>query len=157
MSEENTNDIFPATLAEGEAVIPAEKVEEFEALAETILESVVETPEEVVVEEKEETLVDPLANIVASEEPTKKPRSKASVTNVEGAIGSATAAPVAKASAVNDKEIVAIFSEKNARVSGLGSIYRGYNLFAKKLSDKWLTYSFTRLATPEEVARVYNK
>lgn len=39
MSEKNTNDVVPAVLAEGEAVIPTEKVEEFETLVEEIVEA----------------------------------------------------------------------------------------------------------------------
>jgi hypothetical protein len=51
MSEENTNNIVPAMLSEGEAVIPAHKVEEFKAAVEEILQASQEIVEETVVEE----------------------------------------------------------------------------------------------------------
>ena len=47
MSEEITNEVTPAVLAEGEAVIPAEKVEEFKAAVEEIMEAAQEAVEEI--------------------------------------------------------------------------------------------------------------
>ena len=60
MSEENTSNIVPAMLSEGEAVIPAHKVEEFKAAVEEILQASQEIAEETVVEETvvEETVVE---------------------------------------------------------------------------------------------------
>lgn len=52
-------------------------------------------------------------------------------------------------------EKVALFSTKNVYWSGLGKILKGYNIVKKDLSAQWLTLSYIREATPEEVAREY--
>jgi hypothetical protein len=52
-------------------------------------------------------------------------------------------------------EKVALFSNKNVYWPGLGKILKGYNIVKKDLSAQWLTLSYIREATPEEVAREY--
>jgi hypothetical protein len=169
MSEEKANDVVPAMLAEGEAVIPAEKVEEFKAVVDEILaakpvaeeapaaEVIAESVEDAVVEEKGDIVVEPAASVISSVEPAKRAKPRPSVSNVKDTIASATAEPVVEKKTEKKKsETVAVFSEKNARSNAIGgNIYRGYNLFPKKVADKWLEYTFVRLATPEEVSRVY--
>jgi hypothetical protein len=80
------------------------------------------------------------------------------VTNTSGAIGSATA----KSSAVSPKkskdvksEKVAVHSQKNVSWTGVGKLYRGYNIVTSKAAAIWTTKSYVRLATPEEVAREF--
>jgi hypothetical protein len=169
MSEEKENDVAPAILPESEAAISEEKVDEPEVVVDEVLaskpeveESLVaevaeESGEESVVEGDSDVVVEPTSNVVSSAEPTKRPKSRPSVTNVNNTISSATAEPTSvKKSEGKKAETVAVFSEKNARSNAIGgSIYRGYNLFPRKVADKWLEHAFVRPATPEEVARIY--
>jgi len=55
------------------------------------------------------------------------------------------------------KEKVAVFSSRNVTWSGVGKVYRGYNIVDKGAADKWLTRDHIRLATPEEVAEEFKK
>ncbi len=52
---------------------------------------------------------------------------------------------------------VAIHSTKNVSWSGVGKVYRGYNIVTPEQSEKWLTRSHIRLATPEEVAKEFGR
>ncbi len=54
-------------------------------------------------------------------------------------------------------EKIAVFSTKNITVPGLGKVYRGYNIVTKDAADQWITKSYIRLATPEEVAKEFGK
>ena len=81
--------------------------------------------------------------------------------NVNGAIGVTTAPkeskkPAKKTSAPK-KETVALYSTKNVTWSEVGKVYRGYNIVSKEASEKWLTRSHIRIATPEEVAKEFGK
>jgi hypothetical protein len=55
------------------------------------------------------------------------------------------------------EETVAIHSTRNVTWSGVGKVYIGYNIVSKAAADKWLTRNHTRIATPEEVAKEFNK
>ena len=79
----------------------------------------------------------------------------------EGVIG-ATKAPKApekkkSAKSADSKEKVALYSERNVTWSGVGKVYRGYNIVEKDAADQWLTRSHIRIATPEEVAKEFGK
>ena len=80
---------------------------------------------------------------------------------VNGVIGVAeTPRPSKKASAAATKKVektVAIHSTKNVSWSGVGKVYRGYNIVTPEQSEKWLTRSHVRLATPEEVAKEFGR
>lgn len=81
--------------------------------------------------------------------------------SVNGVIG-ATTAPreprkTAKKAESSVKETVALFSTKNVTWTGVGKVYRGYNIVEKDAADQWLTRSHIRVATPEEVAREFGK
>lgn len=52
---------------------------------------------------------------------------------------------------------VAIHSTKNVSWTGVGKVYRGYNIVTPEQSEKWLTRSHIRLATPEEVAKEFGR
>jgi hypothetical protein len=52
---------------------------------------------------------------------------------------------------------VAIHSTKNVSWSGVGKVYRGYNIVTPEQSEKWLTRNHVRLATPEEVAKEFGR
>lgn len=56
---------------------------------------------------------------------------------------------------VDDK--VALFSERNIFWNGVGEVVKGYNIVTKEVSEKWLTHSKVRIATPQEVAKHYGK
>ena len=55
------------------------------------------------------------------------------------------------------EKTVAIHSTKNVSWSGVGKVYRGYNIVTPEQSEKWLTRSHIRLATPEEVAKEFGR
>lgn len=54
-------------------------------------------------------------------------------------------------------EKVALWSDKNIRWSGVGTLSKGYNIVTKEVSVKWLEKSGIRDASPEEVATYYGK
>ena len=54
-------------------------------------------------------------------------------------------------------EKVALFSERNIFWNGVGEVVKGYNIVTKEVSEKWLTHSKVRIATPQEVAKHYGK
>jgi hypothetical protein len=53
------------------------------------------------------------------------------------------------------KDKVAIYSEKNMRWNGIGSVSKGYNIVTKEAADQWLTRKGVREATAQEVASHY--
>jgi len=80
---------------------------------------------------------------------------------VNGVIG-VTQTPRPAREAVNvatkkSNKTVAIHSSKNVSWSGVGKVYRGYNIVTPEQADKWLTRSHVRLATPEEVAKEFGR
>jgi len=52
-------------------------------------------------------------------------------------------------------ETVAIYSERNVNWRDVGKISKGYNIVSTEAAKKWLTRSYIREATPEEVAREF--
>ncbi len=52
---------------------------------------------------------------------------------------------------------VAIWSNKNVRWTGTGTLVKGYNIVTKEAAEKWLKREGIRKATPEEVATYYGK
>ncbi len=52
---------------------------------------------------------------------------------------------------------VALWSDKNIRWSGIGSLSKGYNIVTREASEKWLNRDGIRKATPEEVATYFGK
>lgn len=177
MSEENISQEIPlATLEEGESLIPAEKLEEYNAVVEEIL-STEETATEVAAEEKKTTVeevaedlgievstpvaVEEAANVVSSPKASapSKPR-KPALGTVNGAIGSTGAdrkAKPAPAVATTEPKTVAVYSSKNISWTGVGKLRSGYNILTEKQAEHWLTRKVVRLATPEEVAKEFNK
>jgi hypothetical protein len=173
MSEENTNDVIPAVLEEGEAVIPAEKVEEFQALveeiaAETAVEEAPQTKvEEVAAElnlEPKVSVVEEVAdnNIISSGSQRKATPSDVSVglTGVEnGVIGTGTVKrkPATKQAAKPVTDKVAIHSTKNVSWVGVGKVLKGINIVSPENADKWLTRDHITLVSPEQVAQEFGR
>jgi hypothetical protein len=52
---------------------------------------------------------------------------------------------------------VALHSDRNIHMEGLGALSVGYNIVSKEASEKWLTHRLVRIAQPEEVASYYAK
>jgi hypothetical protein len=62
-----------------------------------------------------------------------------------------------KKEAPKKDEKVALWSNKNIRWTGTGTLVKGYNIVTKEAADKWLKKQGIRKATPEEVATYYGK
>jgi|NOAtaT_6_FD_contig_61_3865885_length_689_multi_2_in_0_out_0_1 hypothetical protein len=131
-----------------EAPMPETKVEEV-AAENSIQASVTEAPE----------AVDAITTSDFSRPSSDTVQGIGSVAN--GVIGVADkprpvkkAAPAAKAA---KEETVAIHSTKNVSWSGVGKVYRGYNIVSKSAAEKWLTRNHVRMATPEEVAKEFGR
>jgi hypothetical protein len=171
MSEEIKNEdvieetpVIPAMLQKGEPVISAEKAEEFKAIIEEIVaKNAEEAVEETVVEDVKPVEAKEPKNVISSgsQNPGKPVEEVAGITSVENGVigtGKVTRKPKTeptKEAAKEDK--VAVFSTKNVTWSGVGKVYRGYNIVTKQAADKWITRDHARLATPEEVAREFGK
>ena len=172
MSEEIKNEdvveetpIIPATLEEGEPVIPAEVAEKFEALKEEIFaEKIEEAVEEPVAEEAKPVEAEEPKDVITSgsQRPGKKSEEVAGITAVaNGVIGTGSVKPkpknVVKQQEKPEVEKVAIYSSKNVTWTGVGKVYRGYNIVTQEAADKWLTRDHTRIATPEELAKEFGR
>lgn len=100
-------------------------------------------------------------NVIGSTQNVTKEDPKSQVVNLNnGAIGSGSAERVASKpakSAEPKEEKVAIHSTRNVTWTGVGKVYRGYNIVPKSAAEKWLTRDHIRSATPEEVAREFGK
>lgn len=168
MSEEIKNEeTIPAVLETGEPLISKEQTEgvrEYKNIEEDLNvelnAKLIEKYEEAVEEAraKEES-----ANVITSarQNTSVDDGTVAGITAVEnGVIG--TGRVVKKSKTLSKKEEVkvekvAIHSTKNVTWSGVGKVYRGYNLVTPEQAEQWLTRSHIRTATPEEVAREFNK
>lgn len=159
MSEEIKNEeIIPATPETGEPLISQEQTE---TLQDHTNKSLIEKYEEAVEEVKSK--IEP-ANVITNvkQNTPVDDGTVAGITSVEnGVIGTGKVAKKPKATAAKTEvkvEKVAIHSTKNVTWSGVGKVYRGYNLVTPEQAEKWLTRtSHIRTATPEEVAREFNK
>jgi len=150
MSEDNNSefkDLPLAKLEDGEALIPHELVEKYK-----------EAVEQNKNKRAEEAKEPDAENVISSDKAATSPN--LSVTsNEENVIGSASAnkKEAVKPAAEKEQEKVAIHSNKNVSWSGVGTLSRGYNIVTKAAAEKWLTRYYTRIATPEEVARDFGK
>jgi len=125
-----------------------------EAIAETTgveVENV--TVEEAKVEETEKVITGP-----------EKPKRQlvSNVQNNEDNIFSSKAADRSFKKIVETKEDkkdnkVALWSDKNIRWDGIGTLKKGYNIVSKEASAKWLSRNGIRNATPQEIATYYGK
>jgi hypothetical protein len=150
MSENNNSefkDVPLAQLEDGEALIPDPLVEKYKEAVEELKDKIVED-----VKESE------IDNVISSDKAATSPN--LSVTsNEENVIGSASAdkKETLKPKTTAEKETVAVYSTRNVTWSGVGKVYRGYNIVTKEASKKWATRDHIRIATPEEVARDFGK
>ena len=136
MSNELINEFVPANLSEGETIIPENfDVDAVKDIVEQYIANVdqqEEEPKPVVVDD-----IAPVAEVEVAKPAKVETKKK-------------TKEPVA-----SEQDIVAVFSTKNVTWSGVGKVYRGYNIVSQEEADKWVTRDHIRLATPQEVAKEY--
>jgi hypothetical protein len=140
MSEKNNSefkDVPLAKLEDGEALIPHSLIEKYK-------EAVKAQEERNDVISSDRLASSPNVSVVSNED------------NVIGS-GSADKKEAAKSNPVNEKETVAVYSTKNVTWSGVGQVFKGYNIVTKQAAEKWATRDHIRIATPEEVARDFGK
>jgi hypothetical protein len=141
--------------------------EKIDAPVETVEAPIVEevTPEPVQVEEAPAVVEAPEAEeqaVVGTDAFAPSTAEMQAVGSVaDGAIGVATTPrPVKKTASSKKKavqETVAIHSTKNVSWPGVGKVYKGYNIVEKAAADQWLTRSYIRTATPQEIAKEFGK
>jgi hypothetical protein len=150
MSENNNSEFKDATVAsleDGEALIPHPLAEKYEEAVKDLKKKNVK--------ESRESGAD---NVISSDKSATN--ENVSVTsNEENVIGSASAnkKEESKPKTTKEKDSVAVYSTRNVTWSGVGKVYRGYNIVTKEASEKWATRDHIRIATPEEVARDFGK
>jgi hypothetical protein len=142
-------------------------IEDSAAVKPTATEKVVEDiVEETGVEVKnvkvEEAKTEDDKNVISGpEKPKRKPASNVT-NNEDGVFGSKAADRPIKKIIPSDGEKkqnnkVALWSNKNIRWDGIGTLKKGYNIVNKEASEKWLTRNGIRIASAEEVATYYGK
>jgi hypothetical protein len=96
--------------------------------------------------------------------PTSKKSGKGMGSVADGTIGSVIveAEDVAKPKVTNrtsgsDSEKVAVYSTRNVSWQDVGVLSKGYNILTKEKADIWLKRDHVRLATPEELAKEFDK
>lgn len=120
--------------------------------------------ENVVIEEMDNNSVNEDGQkVITGPKKSRGARNSNSFVTETGAIGS-RAADRALQNKVNteepqedDTKRVALWSSKNIRWGGVGTLTKGYNIVTKEAAEKWLTKEGIREATPEEVASHYGK
>jgi len=157
------NEETVAYLAEGETLITDQMVDADKESDETWTESLAE---ELGIDATISVVEDVQDNVISSPEPVED-STPAIVPDDNGVIGSGkmkkstpkkTSAPRTKK--VKDEEkpaTAAVFSTRNVTWTGVGKVYRGYNIVSEEAAEKWLTRDHIRLATPEEVAQEFGK
>ncbi len=74
---------------------------------------------------------------------------------ISGAAQERPQEPVVEVDPMTNK--VALLSTRNLHWDAVGTLKIGYNIVTKGASEKWLTKSGIRIATPEEVAAHFGK
>lgn len=102
----------------------------------------------------------PAENVISA--PTRETSSGPSIiSNDNGVIGSPQAErvfnKVVEEEPKENPNRTAVWSDKNIRWQGVGSLVKGYNIVTKEAAEKWLSRDGIREATPEEVATHYGK
>ena len=143
--------------------VTEETVESKETATEKAANDIAETTG-VVVEnvEVQEAKEEKNGNVISNpEKPVRKPVSN--IKNNEDGVFNSKAADKSLKKLVETKDNkkesnkVALWSSKNVRWDGVGTLIKGYNIVGEEASKKWLTRNGIRTATPEEVAAYYDK
>jgi hypothetical protein len=149
MSENDSseiNDVIVESL-EAESVIPHPLVEEYEKAVEDLKKKSSKAAK--AEEDKDDSVI--------SSEATKFNPAPSIISNEDQVIGSNSANKKEVVAEQPEKDNVAIYSTRNVTWSGVGKVYRGYNIVTKAALEKWVTRDHIRVATPEEVARDFGK
>jgi hypothetical protein len=114
-------------------------------------------PEVAKAEETESSAQADENNVISSPKRTRT-NTESSATSVQDNViaSSVKEKKSSKADSSSKEEKVAVHSTKNVAWTGVGKVYRGYNIVSKDAAEKWLTRSHIRLATPEEIAAEFN-
>lgn len=144
-NKEKNEDLIPAKLAEGEAIIP-------ESMVESVKEFVEKVKDEAVIAEAVSAFEE---DVISSPEPVKN--NKPSITyNEKGVMSSGkTNTEKSKPKAVKPKEEkkVAVYSTRNVRWYEVGKVVKGYNILPESEAKRWLERDHIRLVDPEEIKR----
>lgn len=159
MSEELNNELSTSMVDAGNSVFPQDNTPAEEEIAK--VEEPVKAEEPVVVEEPV------IAPETTDENAITAPRYGRSSEEVQavgpvsnGTIGVTSVKPEPKKASSKSskkKETVALYSTKNVTWTGVGKVYRGYNIVDQDAAEKWKTRDHIRVATPEEVAKEFGK
>lgn len=103
----------------------------------------------------------PAENVIGAPEKVAAPVKPSIISNDNGVIGSPHAEKVfnkvVEEEPKQDAGKTAVWSDKNIRWAGVGTLIKGYNIVTKEAAEKWLSRDGIREATPEEVATHYGK
>jgi hypothetical protein len=58
---------------------------------------------------------------------------------------------------ITDTNKVAVYASRNLTWNDVGKLYCGYTIVDAEKAAKWITHPSVRIATPEEVAKEFNK
>jgi hypothetical protein len=150
MSENNNSEFKNVPLAkleDGEALIPHPLIEKYEKYVKDLKDK------------SSEALAAEDENVISSDKIATNPNVSV-VSNENNVIGSGSAEKKKAFKPENvskEKNAVAVYSTRNVTWSGVGKVYRGYNIVTKEALEKWVTRDHIRIATPEEVARDFGK
>ena len=167
MKDDTKNEnILPAMLEEGESVIPQDNVNEFQAFFDEINKP---TITEITAEEygikisKPKVIPETDENNIIGSSGTQKSGGKKKSNVVTSVNNTITSNAADKASTDNAdispvlRNKVAVYASKNTYVSGLGKIYKGYNILTPDMASEWISRNYVRLATPEEIIREFGR
>jgi hypothetical protein len=120
-----------------------------------ILSILLGNDEEAAAPVKEQTVI---RSAEADNKPKRKPTS-GSATNKDGVVISRKAEKTVKKTIATPKKPkqIALYSAKNLRWNGVGTLVKGYNVVNEEEAAKWKTLKAVREATPDEVATYYGK
>ena len=147
MSENNiskNNDVAPAQLQDGEVLIPHPLVEKYNEYVKDLNAKSAEANE-----------AD--NNDVISSNSAATNSNPSVVLDSADVIGSSGASKkeAEKSDTAKKKDVVAVYSTKNVTWSGVGQVFKGYNIVTRQAAEKWTTRDHIRIATPEEIAKEY--
>jgi hypothetical protein len=115
------------------------------------------------VEHEDAPVNDDGQKVIAGAKKTKSPRTSNMQSKENNTLGSRAADAALNRKVDTTKpepevdEKVALWSDKNIRWTGVGTLSKGYNIVTKEAAVQWLDKAGIREATPEEVATYYGK
>ena len=142
---------------------------EFERPTGTLLpeENTAESASEISVEEIEKEVLEsatiseapkPAEDVISSPEVVSNPLP--ALGTVNGAIGSVSAdrkPSTKKKASVKNTEKGYLVSDRSLYISGVGRLWKGFNVIPKRYEDKWMSFNGVRKATTEEIDKEYGR